>query len=145
MEMKLIRKWRKDTYSIGKLYIDGACICDTLEDTDRGLKSSMTKDEIAKVKIKGKTAIPTGKYTVGMSFSNRFKKIMPILVNVPGFDGIRIHSGNTAADTEGCILCGRNTAVGKITESRIYTSKVYDLISQALRQSKSVTLEITYE
>ena len=106
----------------------------TLEDTDRGLKSGMSEAAIAAVKVKGKTAIPTGVYSVLMTYSPRFKKAMPILCNVRGFSGIRIHSGNKAEDTEGCILCGMNTEVGKITNSRFWTEKVYEYIRQGIKE-----------
>ena len=110
MKLELYRKYRKPGYSIGLLYINGKFICNTLEDTDRGLKSGMSEAAIAAVKVKGKTAIPTG------------------------FSGIRIHSGNTAEDTEGCILCGKNTEVGKVTNSRFWTEKVYEYIRQGIKE-----------
>ena len=138
--MKLHRKYRKNGYTIGLLYVNGKFVCNTLEDTDRGLTSSMTKEQIADVKVKGKTAIPVGTYPVIMSYSPRFKRQMPLLCGVKGFEGIRIHSGNTANDTEGCILCGKNTEVGKVTNSKFWTKAVYDYIRNGLRQG--VTIEI---
>ena len=134
MKLELYRKYRKDGYSIGLLYINGKFICNTLEDTDRGLKSGMSEAAIAAVKVKGKTAIPTGVYSIQITYSPRFKKAMPILCNVRGFSGIRIHSGNSAKDTEGCILCGMNSEVGKITNSRFWTEKVYDYIRQGIKE-----------
>lgn len=134
MKLELYRKYRKPGYSIGLLYINGKFICNTLEDTDRGLKSGMSEAAIAAVKVKGKTAIPTGVYSVQITYSPRFKKAIPILCNVRGFSGIRIHSGNTAEDTEGCILCGMNTEVGKVTNSRFWTEKVYDYIRQGIKE-----------
>lgn len=134
MKLELHRKYRKDGYTIGLLYINGKFICNTLEDTDRGLKSGMSEAAIAAVKVKGKTAIPTGVYSVQITYSPRFKKAMPILCNVRGFSGIRIHSGNTPEDTEGCILCGLNTEVGKVTKSRFWTEKVYDYIRQGIKE-----------
>ena len=134
MKLELYRKYLKDGYSIGLLYINGKFICNTLEDTDRGLKSGMSEAAIAAVKVKGKTAIPTGVYSVQITYSPRFKKAMPILCNVRGFSGIRIHSGNTSEDTEGCILCGMNTEVGKVTNSRFWTEKVYEYIRQGIKE-----------
>ena len=134
MKLVLHRKYCKPGYSIGLLYINGKFICNTLEDTDRGLKSGMSEAAIAAVKVKGKTAIPTGVYSVLITYSPRFKKAMPILSNVRGFSGIRIHSGNSAEDTEGCILCGMNTEVGKITNSRFWTEKVYEYIRQGIKE-----------
>lgn len=125
MELTLKRIAKKDTYTIGKLYVDGEYFCDTLEDKDRGLTSDMSLKDIKKIKVYGQTAIPSGRYRVTMNMSSRFKKVMPLLLNVPGFDGIRIHSGNTAADTQGCILLGQNKVVGKVINSRIYTDKLY--------------------
>lgn len=133
MKLELHRKYRKDGYTIGLLYIDGKFICNTLEDTDRGLTYDMSEAAIAAIKVKSKTAIPTGLYKVLMTYSPRFKKAMPILCNVRGFSGIRIHSGNTAEDTEGCILCGMNTEVGKVTNSRFWTEKVYEYIRQGIK------------
>ena len=142
MKLELYRKYRKDGYSIGLLYIDGKFICNTLEDTDRGLTYDMSEAAIAAIKVKGKTAIPTGPYKVLMTYSPRFKKQMPILCDVRGFSGIRIHSGNTAEDTEGCILCGLNTEVGKVTNSRFWTEKVYDYIRKGLKSKEGVIIHI---
>lgn len=118
MEVVIWRKYRKADYTIGRLYIDGKFFCNTLEDTDRGLMQSMTAGEIANVKIKGATAIPVGNYKLTRAYSPRFKKLLPTIMNVVGFGGVRIHSGNTAADTEGCPLVGDNTQQGKVLNSR---------------------------
>lgn len=126
MKITVKRIFKGEDYTIGKLYIDDKYFADTLEDTVRD------------VKIKGKTAIPEGKYLILMTYSPRFKKIMPILVDVPGFEGVRIHSGNTAEDTEGCILVGKNTIKGQLTSSRLYTRMLYDVI----RKSENVEIEI---
>lgn len=142
MELTLKRIAKKDTYTIGKLYVDGEYFCDTLEDKDRGLTSDMSLKDIKKIKVYGQTAIPSGRYRVTMNMSSRFKKVMPLLLNVPGFDGIRIHSGNTAADTQGCILLGQNKVVGKVINSRIYTDKLYQIISTCLKKE---TIYITIE
>lgn len=142
MKLELYRKYRKNGYTIGLLYADGKFVCNTLEDTDRGLTSAMSERQIASIKVKGKTAIPTGTYPIIVTYSPRFKKQMPLLCNVKNFEGVRIHSGNTANDTEGCILCGKNTEVGKVTSSRIWTEKVYELINNAIRKRESVTIEI---
>ena len=133
MELLVNRRWKKDTYTIGELFINGKKFSETCEDKDRGLKDSMPLSEIKAKKIYSKTAIPTGVYSVQITYSPRFKKAMPILCNVRGFSGIRIHSGNTAEDTEGCILCGMNTEVGKVTNSRFWTEKVYEYIRQGIK------------
>ena len=110
MKLRLERVAKKNTYTIGKLYINDSYFCDTLEDVVRP----------DGVRVFGQTAIPIGVYEVAITMSNRFKKLMPLLLNVPMFDGIRIHSGNTDADTYGCILVGKNTEIGKLTNSRFY-------------------------
>lgn len=142
MVIDVHRKYRKPGYSIGILSIDGKVICNTLEDTDRGLRKEMSEKEIAKIKIKGETAIPIGKYSVIISYSQRFKRQMPLICDVKGFSGIRIHSGNKAEHTEGCILCGKNTEVGRVTSSKYWTDKVYEYIENALKNKQSVKINI---
>lgn len=103
MLIEVKRLYKKADYTIGKMYINGEYICDTLEDTDRGLTSIMTLSEIKEVKEYGCTAIPTGRYEVAYTYSPRFKKHLPLLLNVPAFEGVRIHPFNTSKETEGCI------------------------------------------
>lgn len=131
MEILLQRVAKKDKYTIGKLYINDQYFCDTLEDTDRGLTQSMTEQQIKSKKVYGETAIPTGTYRIIISYSNRFKKQMPLLLNVPGFSGIRIHTGNTEKDSLGCILVGKNEAVGKVLESRDTYNKLFSILQKA--------------
>lgn len=100
------RRFRGQDYTIGRLYIDGAYFCDTLEDTVR------------EKKIAGITAIPAGEYKVKKTYSPRFKKTLPEILNVPDFTGVRIHTGNTAKDTDGCILLGLNKVKGQVINSR---------------------------
>ena len=130
MRITLIRIANKPTYTIGKLYIDGVYFCDTLEDVDRGLDDSMTEKEIKAKKIKGQTAIPTGIYTVKITYSPKYKKLMPLVDNVKGYSGIRIHSGNTHKDTEGCLLVGKNKEVGKVLESRKTFNALYKILTE---------------
>jgi hypothetical protein len=108
----------RDTYTIGRMFVDGHYFCDTLEDTVRP----------DGVKIKGKTAIPAGTYKGGISYSPKFKKNLPYIENVPMFDGIRIHTGNTAIDTEGCILVGYNKVVGKVIDSTVAFTKLFQYL-----------------
>jgi hypothetical protein len=108
MKLTLKRNFKGADYTIGKLYIDGHYFCDTLEDTVRP----------ANKKISGKTAIPAGNYKVIKSYSPRFKKILPEILNVPNFTGVRIHAGNTAKDTDGCILLGLNKTKGAVLDSQ---------------------------
>lgn len=144
MKIRLHRKYRKQGYSIGILYINGTRICETLEDTDRGLNADLSLYTLNQLKVKGETAIPIGTYQVAYTYSPRFKKMLPLLLNVPAFDGIRIHSGNKAKDTEGCILCGRNTEVGTVTNSRYWTGKVIAAIEKAVKNKEEITIQIHY-
>lgn len=127
MNIRIKRIAKKNDYTIGKMYIDGEYYCDTLEDKDRGLKQ--TDSDISNKKVYGKTAIPTGTYNVELTYSPKFKRILPLIDNVRGFSGIRIHNGNTAADTEGCILVGRNTIVGMVTHSVETLNKLMDKLN----------------
>ncbi len=140
MNIILNRIAKKAKYTIGKLYINDQYFCDTLEDTDRGLTQSMTEQQIVSKKVYGETAIPTGTYRIIISYSNKFKKQMPLLLNVPGFAGIRIHSGNTEKDSLGCILVGKNKAVGKVLESRDTYNKLFSILQKA---NKKETIKIT--
>ena len=144
MKIELHRKWLKKGYSVGILYINGQRICETLEDKDRGLSADQSLSVIKKLKVKGETAIPIGTYNVGWTYSPRFKKMLPLLKDVPAFEGIRIHSGNKANDTEGCILCGRNTEVGTVTNSRYWTGKVNGMIEQASKNKEIISIHIHY-
>lgn len=138
MKLELVRIANRPTYCIGKLYIDGVWFCDTIEDTDRGLDDSMSVDEILKKKIKGETAIPTGVYKIEITYSPKYKRMMPLLLGVKGYSGIRIHSGNTSKDTEGCLLVGKNTKVGMVTESR----NTYQRLFARLQNAKDISIEI---
>lgn len=145
MRLTLKRIANRKDYCIGKLYINGKYFCDTLEDVDRGLDDSMTEDEIKQSKIKEQTAIPTGIYTVLLTYSPKYKRVMPLINNVKGYSGIRIHSGNSSKDTEGCLLVGKNTVVGRLTDSR----NTYNALFKRLQQkgSNKITIEIyrTYQ
>ena len=133
MRLTLFRIANRPTYCIGKLYVDGEYLCDTIEDTDRGLSDEMTEEEILKKKVKGETAIPTGIYPVYLTYSPKYKKQMPLIDNVKGYSGIRIHSGNTSKDTEGCLIVGKNKEVGKVFESR----KMYNVLFRELVKTNS--------
>ena len=143
MELKLERKYRNNNYCIDKLYINGKYFSDALEDPDRGLTDNMSLEEIKKIKIKGNTCIPYGTYNITITYSPRFKKNLPLLNNVKGFDGIRIHSGNTPQDTEGCLLPGFNKVKGQVIDSRVTTDKLIAQIQQALNKGEKVTITIT--
>ena len=144
MELVLERKWLKSGYTIGNLYVNGRKFSNVLEDEDRGLRQDMGLDEIDRIKIKGKTAIPVGKYSVGWTWSPRFGRYLPILYNVPGYEGVRIHSGNDAGDTEGCLLPGKNDKVGWVSNSRQYCNELFPQIERAIKRGERVMIEIRY-
>ena len=144
MELLLKRIARRETYTIGHLYIDGRYFCDAIEDKDRGLRQDMQASVIRAIKRKGVTAIPTGRYRVTLDVrSQKFSQkkyeknygfcdgYLPRLINVPGFEGVLIHVGNTAKDTEGCLLVGKNTKVGKVLESRVTFVMLYEILKKA--------------
>ena len=153
MELKLKRIAKKNGYTIGKLSINGKYYCDTLEDSDRGLVSSMPLDELKRKKLAHITAIPTGKYQISMnaisprlSKSKFYKQFgegrVPRLLNVPAFDGILIHCGNTAKDTDGCILIGKNKQVGMVLDSKATYSNLYSLLEVAYRRKEKIFITI---
>lgn len=140
MKLTLRRIALRPTYTIGKLYIDDVYFCDTIEDTVRDLNKNGKFDNGEK-KVHSKTAIPYGIYEIKWTYSPRFKKYTPQLMNVPSFEGIRIHAGNTSADTEGCLILGKNKQVGKVLNSRDTINKFYPIIKEACSNGK-VTIEI---
>lgn len=140
MKLTLKRIALRPTYTIGKLYIDDVYFCDTIEDTVRDLNKNGKFDNGEK-KIHSKTAIPYGTYEIKWTYSPMFKKYTPQLMNVPSFEGIRIHAGNTSADTEGCLILGKNKQVGKVLNSRDTINKFYPIIKEACSNGK-VTIEI---
>lgn len=120
IKLRLERLYKGSKYTIGKLYINDEYFCDTIEDIDRGLKSSMSVEYIKKKKVYAETAIPTGTYKIEMTYSSKFKRILPLLVDVKGFSGIRIHRGNTEKDSSGCIVIGENKVKGRVINSTPY-------------------------
>ena len=139
IKLRLKRIYKGLKYTIGKLFIDDEYFCDTIEDTDRGLESSMSVEYIKKKKVYAKTAIPTGTYKIEMTYSNKFKRILPLLVDVKGFSGIRIHRGNTEIDSSGCIIVGENKVKGKVINSTRYE------IALVNKLSNEDDIEITIE
>jgi hypothetical protein len=134
MEIKVIRKVFTEISTIGELYINGKFECFALEDKDRKLESGGQK-------VYAKTAIPRGEYNLVMSFSNRFQKYLPEIQNVPQFAGIRIHSGNTAADSEGCILLGTTKANDFVGNSKVAVAAFIKQI-QKVEKKEKITIEI---
>lgn len=134
MKLKVERQFLKPDYTIGTLEVDGKYFCDTLEDRVRDL--SWEK------KVPGETAIPAGRYEVIVNISPRFKRKLPRLLNVPGFEGILIHRGNTPEDTAGCILVGENKAKGRVINSTPYELRLTEMIERAQTAGESITIEI---
>ena len=134
MLLEVKRLYKKDTYTIGVLMVDGEKFSDTLEDKVRDLKSEK--------KVYGETAIPAGKYKVVMSMSSKFKRVMPYLENVPQFTGIMIHLGNTIKDTLGCILVGENKKKGQLVNSRKYSDELNKRINEAIERKEQVWIEV---
>jgi len=143
MEILLKRIARRNAYTIGKLYVDGKYVCDTIEDKDRNLSDSMSVSEIGKNKVKHQTAIPTGRYEVSLNvvspkfslkpfyYTNANKGRVPRLLNVKGFDGILIHCGTNQNSSSGCIIVGENKVVGKVINSQATFIKLYKILKEA--------------
>ena len=147
MELILTRIAKRKTYTIGRLairkevndeYLAGTAdeyFCDTLEPTWRDYAHGGRK-------IKGRSAIPEGRYAVVISYSPKFKQWLPILLGVPKFEGIRIHAGNCSEDTEGCILVGKNREVGKVLDSRIWLHRLKQKIVEAKARGEAVWITV---
>jgi hypothetical protein len=136
MELLLTRKTKDNLTTIGELNIDGVFECYTLEDKDRGLLQTMPLAEIMQIKIPTLTAIPAGRYEVAINFSDRFNRLMPILINVPGYAGVRIHWGNYAKNTDGCILVGKTESADFIGSSILEFTGFYLKLADALKTQK---------
>lgn len=152
MKLLVERRWKKATYTIGRLYVDGQYECNTLEDKDRGLKKTDSLSYIKSRKVYGETAIPTGTYEVAMnvtspkySASSWYWQLcqgkVPRLLDVPGFDGILIHTGNNPLQTFGCLLVGKNTKVGELTESKATFQRLYKKMKKAYDKGEKITIE----
>lgn len=153
MILELHRIYKGPSYTIGHLYIDGSYFCDTLEDKDRGLDSSMSVDSINRIKVHGTTAIPTGTYNITLDvvsprFSTKsfYKNVcdgkLPRLLNVKGFEGILIHAGNTDKDSAGCLLVGANKVKGQVINSRETFEKLYKVLKESRDRGEGITIKI---
>lgn len=137
MKLTLERDVYNKDWTQGKLYVDGSFLCYALEDTDRFLESSPSG---CGKKEYGATAIPRGEYKITLTLSSRFGKVLPLLANVKCFTGVRIHAGNTAEDTEGCILVGMDrTQDGVVTQSRIALASLMKLLTNT---KEEIVLEV---
>lgn len=155
MRIELKRIYTCSTYTIGHVYVNGEYVCDTVEDTDRGLHQGMTAAQIRKVKVYRQTAIPTGTYKVTMNVQSPkfaqyeyYKKYcngyLPRLLDVPGFDGILIHKGVSANSSAGCIIVGYNTIKGRVTDSQKAWEKLMKkYLTPAKMLEKEITITIT--
>lgn len=137
MKIELNRRFLGSDYTIGTLSVDGARFCDTLEDTVRDLAARGYA-----AKVPGQTAIPFGTYPVIVNVSPKFGRELPRLLDVPFFEGILIHRGNTAADSAGCILVGENREKGRVLNSTPYEVALVAKIKEAIRRGERVTIEI---
>lgn len=151
VEIELKRIARRETYSIGRLSIDERYVCDTIEDRDRGLTSSMLPGEISGIKVYGQTAIPTGRYRVVLSPSAKFSNkswarkyggLVPEIKNVKGFAGIRIHPANTADELLGCIAPGSNTTVGRVNKSQAAYIRIMDILKPAWDAASDIYITV---
>ena len=139
MKLKLERFHFGDDYTVGHLYVDGVLQCFVLEDTVREVETR----PVAEWKIAGRTAIPRGVYPVTITYSNRFRKPLPLLHNVPGFDGVRIHTGNYSGDTDGCLLVGASwDGEDWVSGSRAAFIPLFDKLTDALDNGNAVLLEV---
>ena len=141
MDLLLERKYLKKDYTIGTLSINGKYFCDILEDTVRDINKDGTFN-CGEFKIKGHTAIPYGKYEVVITYSPKFKRELPLLLNVPHFEGIRVHRGNSKQDTEGCLLTGENKEKGKVINSTKYEKELVRILKEAVSKKEKITIEI---
>ena len=153
MKITLDRAWKKPTYTISRVYVNSSVFCNIIEDTDRDLKQTDPLPVIKMKKVYGETAIPKGTYLVDMDTispkyaGNSFYKSVcggkvPRLIDVPGFEGVLIHCGNTALDSYGCLIVGVNTVKGMVTQSRETFKKLYKVMSEAHKRGETITVEI---
>lgn len=154
MEIVVKRVARKSLYTISHFTIDGQYIGDIIEDKDRGLKQSMKLSEILELKVKDKTAIPAGRYQVTLKvrspkfgskayYNNYCKGYLPRLLNVPGFDGILMHRGVDQNSSSGCLILGKNTVIGKVTDSKEIFEKAYKLMKKASDKGEEIWITIS--
>ena len=153
LEILVDRRWKKSTYTIGRMYLDGEFFCNTLEDRDRGLTSEMSLIEINGKKVMHETAIPSGTYEVSLDYvSPKFSQYpyymevcggrLPRLLDVKGFSGVLIHVGTNASHSSGCILVGNNTSIGQLSNGKKVFEELYKRLLDAKKEGKKIMLRI---
>ena len=142
MKLKLKRRFFAEEYTIGTLSIDGVRFCDTLEDKNRDYNKDEDLNDPGEGKVYAKTAIPFGTYKVIVNRSPKFKRDLPRLLDVPHFEGILIHRGNTAKDSAGCILVGENKVKGQVINSTQYENELVKRLKFAIKKGEEVEIEI---
>lgn len=142
MKLKLKRIALRDTYTIGKLYVDGQYWCDILEPPVRDLNKNGIFDNGEK-KVPGNSAIPYGTYDIVVNISPKFKRLLPRLLNVPHFEGVLIHRGNTVKDTAACLLPGENNAVGKVLNSTYWEKRITEHLLDAQQKGEPINIEVS--
>lgn len=142
MKLTLKRIALKETYTIGKLYLDGEYFCDTIEDKVRDLNKDGDLSDEGETKVMHQTAIPYGAYQVVVNISPRFKRMLPRILNVPGFDGILMHNGTDENSSSGCIILGENKIKGKVVNSTYYMNKLTNILTarQSIGQRNSIEI-----
>lgn len=141
MKLRLERKYLKENYTIGNLYINDTFFCNTLEDKNRDINKNGVFDN-GEYKVYGKTCIPYGIYSIIISYSPKFKRELPRIIDVPNFEGILIHRGNTAEDSAGCILVGENKVKGRVINSTKYELELVKLMKTAIKANEDITIKI---
>lgn len=126
----------------GKLYIDDEYLCDTLEDQDRDFNRDGDITDKGEGKVYGQTAIPRGRYEITIRVSPRLGKLLPALLEVPGFDGVLIHSGNTPEDTNGCILVGTKQNRGLVISSKYHMLRIMERIKPVFDKGEEIHITV---
>ena len=142
MRLRLERKYLGPENTIGHLYLNGIRLCEMIEDKVRDVNEDGDLDDEGEEKVYGETAIPYGYYHMDLTMSPKFKRLLPIIVNVRHFEGIRIHRGNTASDSHGCLLPGENKEKGKVINSTKYEMIIIEEMLQAIRNREEMTIKI---
>lgn len=153
MELIVDRKWKKQSYTISNLTIDGKWFCNVLEDADRGLDDSMSLSKIKELKKPSITAIPKGTYEITLDIDSPkfgskpfYRQVcngkLPRLLNVKGFEGILIHCGSTANNSAGCLLVGQNKVRGQVINSQATFKELYKLLKDRHDKGEKITIKI---